>query len=390
MEPNRTLLSLVAIVKDEEKTIEKTLLSVKPWIDRWAILDTGSTDKTIEIVYKVMTGMLGTLFIEPFVDYATTRNRARALAAQCGDHPDYEKIGPSTYQLSISADETLHGGDKLRAFLESYEGDESAFLIDVRTPTGVLSYPRVLKTDSKWNYEGEIHEEPKYEGEPNREPTIAIPGCWIEYEPSDPERFATRLRERDLPILTKRVAKETGVSRCHTALLLAQTRDYLASGYPKNSWQWMQEQVSALAWYMFVLKDGDTNETMRSHALFRYLNLAESEMLDLYTSSEMLARLKPLAKLNPKHPALAYMVARHSAAVDPREGMREANRAALIAQAEVKDPNNPHDPHGLLWLSHHLAASCAKALGHGPAMKKSAAAGIAAGGPADLFKEFLE
>lgn len=387
---DRTLLSLVAIVKDEEKTIAKTLGSAKPWVDRWCILDTGSTDRTIAIVYETMAGMLGTLFVEPSADYATMRNRVRTLAAQCGDHPDYEKIGPSIYQLSLSADETLHGGDRLRAFLEAYQGEESAFLIDVRTPTGTLAYPRVLTTDSKWRYEGEIHEEPKYEGDPNREPTIAIPDCWIEYDPSDPERFAARLRERDLPILTKRAAAETGISRIHTALLLAQTRDALAMSYPKNSWQWMQEQVAALAWYMFVLKDGAANDAMRSHALFRYLNLAEGEMLDLYTSSEMLSRLKPLAKLNPKHPALAYMVARHTASVDPRDGMREANRAALVAEAEVKDPAHPHDPHGLLWLSHHLAASCAKSLGHGPAMKKSAAAGIAAGGPPDLFKEFLE
>lgn len=45
-----TLLSLVMIVKNESKIIERCLDSVKSIIDSIIISDTGSTDNTIEII----------------------------------------------------------------------------------------------------------------------------------------------------------------------------------------------------------------------------------------------------------------------------------------------------------------------------------------------------
>ena len=43
-------LSLVMIVKNESKIIERCLDSIKPIIDSIIISDTGSTDNTIEII----------------------------------------------------------------------------------------------------------------------------------------------------------------------------------------------------------------------------------------------------------------------------------------------------------------------------------------------------
>ena len=47
-------LCLVMIVKDEEDTMEKCLKSVAPYISYWVIVDTGSKDKTIEVIHKTM------------------------------------------------------------------------------------------------------------------------------------------------------------------------------------------------------------------------------------------------------------------------------------------------------------------------------------------------
>jgi hypothetical protein len=69
------LLTLAMIVKDEARTIARTLLSAKPHIDRWCILDTGSTDGTQAIVCDAMSDTPGELREELFVDFATTRNR---------------------------------------------------------------------------------------------------------------------------------------------------------------------------------------------------------------------------------------------------------------------------------------------------------------------------
>ena len=48
--PNKSLLSLVMIVKNEADTIQKVLESTKDTIDRYTILDTGSTDNTVDII----------------------------------------------------------------------------------------------------------------------------------------------------------------------------------------------------------------------------------------------------------------------------------------------------------------------------------------------------
>ena len=49
----RNLVQLVMIIKNGSDTIEQTLRSCLPFMDRWTILDTGSTDKTIEIINTV-------------------------------------------------------------------------------------------------------------------------------------------------------------------------------------------------------------------------------------------------------------------------------------------------------------------------------------------------
>ena len=42
------------IVKNEEKVIERLLRTVSPLVDWYTIVDTGSTDKTKEIITKTM------------------------------------------------------------------------------------------------------------------------------------------------------------------------------------------------------------------------------------------------------------------------------------------------------------------------------------------------
>ena len=52
-------ICLNMIVKNEAHVIERCLLSVKPFISSWAILDTGSTDSTPELVKRALAGVPG-------------------------------------------------------------------------------------------------------------------------------------------------------------------------------------------------------------------------------------------------------------------------------------------------------------------------------------------
>ena len=47
---SKPLLELVMIVKDSGEDIIPMLKAAKPYIDNWTILDTGSTDNTMNLI----------------------------------------------------------------------------------------------------------------------------------------------------------------------------------------------------------------------------------------------------------------------------------------------------------------------------------------------------
>lgn len=84
-------LCLNMIVKNEEKIIERLLSSVLPYIDSYCICDTGSTDKTQDIIQQFFSKhtISGVLFEEPFQDFG--HNRTVALQ-KCLDMDDVDYI----------------------------------------------------------------------------------------------------------------------------------------------------------------------------------------------------------------------------------------------------------------------------------------------------------
>ncbi len=153
----RPLLGLVMIVKDEAHGVVATLDTFLPWVDRVTILDTGSTDGTPDVLRDRLAqsggwyGGLGayTLHEEPFVDFATSRNRALDLHGET-----------SVFTIMPDSDDRLVDGETLRTFLERRRVNTNypAFNINVRM--GDLSYylPLVARTVAKRRYTGRVHE----------------------------------------------------------------------------------------------------------------------------------------------------------------------------------------------------------------------------------------
>jgi hypothetical protein len=73
---NKKLMALVMMIKNEEKRIEVSFDSVKNYTDTFIILDTGSTDSTIQICKDYCQKNNITLHLkeEPFVNFMTSRN----------------------------------------------------------------------------------------------------------------------------------------------------------------------------------------------------------------------------------------------------------------------------------------------------------------------------
>jgi glycosyltransferase involved in cell wall biosynthesis len=142
-------IALVLIAKNEERCLERCLRSVAPWVDEMIVLDTGSTDGTINIARTCGSRVFQFDWID---DFSAARNVALS-------HSDAD------WNLILDADEWIvSGGDSLRA---SVLGPPS--FIGVVNVASSFGTPEGSSTSVNWisrllprgiRYAGRIHEQP--------------------------------------------------------------------------------------------------------------------------------------------------------------------------------------------------------------------------------------
>lgn len=199
------MLALTMILKNEARTIGRTLASVRGCVDRWCILDTGSTDGTQAIVREAMGDVPGELHEGPFVDFATTRNRALDL---CGTD--------SQFIVWLDADDVLEGGNALRTYLSAHAGartpDREAYYLRVETPGAAFDSARVLDSAGGWRFVGAVHEVLTHPKRPP--PSHRIPGVVVKHITDDHAEARSRERwERDVALLERELARDPKASR---------------------------------------------------------------------------------------------------------------------------------------------------------------------------------
>ena len=142
------LVHYTMIVKNAGNDLEDVLIQNMKHFDRWTILDTGSTDNTIDIINKVLVGKKrGQLFQEPFINFRDSRNRCLDLA---GD----------VCKFSIMLDDTYIIKGDFRHFLNTVRGDQfsDSFSMYIQSDDTEYVSNRVLKTNRKLRYLYKIHE----------------------------------------------------------------------------------------------------------------------------------------------------------------------------------------------------------------------------------------
>ena len=145
-----SLLELVMIVKNSGDVLRDCLSSIKPYIDKWTILDTGSVDNTMDIIREELAEIDGNLYKEDFVDFSTTRNRSLELSSKT-----------CKYTIIIDDSYELHGGDKLRTFLKKNNGSSYSIRIGNLIGKKLCSYYyslRIIRSDQNLTYQGKVHE----------------------------------------------------------------------------------------------------------------------------------------------------------------------------------------------------------------------------------------
>ncbi len=142
-ELKRPTVCLNMIVKNETPVIRRCLESVKPLIDYWLIVDTGSTDGTQKMIKEFMKEIPGELYERPWINFEHNRNEALNLAKDKAD-----------YLLFIDADDML----AIEPNFKKPVLDKDAYYLNIKYSG--MSYDRIqlIRTDLEWKWVGVVHE----------------------------------------------------------------------------------------------------------------------------------------------------------------------------------------------------------------------------------------
>jgi hypothetical protein len=262
-------------------------------------------------------------------------------------------------------------------------------------------YSRVLRTDSRWRYEGIVHEQPVSPDGVSK-PSKMIPGVTVVHSESDPARKLERLLKYDLPVLTKFVDDEskTLAERARGIFFLAETHLFLAHNWPKGpddkqvpggGWFSHYMQAMALYWRHAEIADGagetalDLDSASRARFMFYYV----ASKLDILTPEELERRLTEFCTKAPHLAEARMLLAECGAQIDARRGRFLALEAYRVFHDNEKKSDQirfASTDTEVKWRSLALATRCAAALGDMKGARALAERAISAGCPKFLFK----
>ena len=212
-------ISLCTIVKNEEEMLPKCLESVKDFVDEIVIVDTGSTDNTVEIAKSFGARVLHFEWIN---DFSAARNFA---LDQC----------TTDYALVLDADEILYTEDLTKEdFLYNIEQlNNNIGLVPLHQAMSVHSVlreivdgkarmgtpvllPRIVPVDTEVRYVGIIHESPQ---SLNKQHALIITSLQVIHLGADPQwRESRNKSERNLELLMAAMDESDDITQYYSYL----------------------------------------------------------------------------------------------------------------------------------------------------------------------------
>ncbi len=191
-------IALCMIVKNESHVIERCIKSVRQLIDYVFIVDTGSTDNTIDVINQAIIdlGLQGEVVSDTWENFA--KNRSFALS-------ELRNKNFIDYALMIDADEILQFEEGFNA--EDFKSKMDMDLYDIPTRMGGISYlrPQLSSNRKNFRYAGVVHE--FLTGEFQSRETIN--GFWnVPIQDSNRNKSGNKF-EKDVEILKATLETET-------------------------------------------------------------------------------------------------------------------------------------------------------------------------------------
>jgi glycosyltransferase involved in cell wall biosynthesis len=233
-------ISAVLMVKNEHNRIRVTLDSMVRVIDSLVVLDTGSTDNTVDIIYTFGSEhkIPIRLIRYEFVDFSTSRNVVLEFA---------DKFEDIDFLLLMDCNDELRGGEELREF--AAKADSDAWLVNQEWYSGVCQTYyniRFIRPRRNWRYKGVVHEYIQNIDQPDIIVSERIPSpvCIYQDRTKDDDTSEQRF-PRDRELLLKQHQLDPTDSR--TIFYLAQTCSCL--GLNEEAYKYYEMRSKMVGFY---------------------------------------------------------------------------------------------------------------------------------------------
>ena len=154
LDSKEPVIGCLMMVKDEEARIHVSLDSVTGAVDCLIVYDTGSTDKTVEIITNHCEKHKLNLYMihGEFTNFSESRNVSL----------DYADTKSVHFLVLLDTNDELRGGDKLREFCKKeLDSKNNAYLMCQHWWSGKYDKyfnTRLIKARKSWRYKGSVHE----------------------------------------------------------------------------------------------------------------------------------------------------------------------------------------------------------------------------------------
>jgi hypothetical protein len=229
-------VGLCMIVKNEAHIIHESLSCTLPLISTYCIVDTGSTDNTIEIIKNFYTkhGISGTVHERAWKNFGHNRSEALTLCD-----------GMMDYALVIDADDTIEfptdGNQTLQNILTT---NPDACNILIKQETIEYWRSQIFKCNNNWGYTGVLHEYPS-NGKPSNKFVQLPREIFMNSRRLGSRNLVGDKPKRDIAVLLKGIEDEPNNERY--VFYLAQS--YKDDGDNLNAIKYYKKRFEMKRWY---------------------------------------------------------------------------------------------------------------------------------------------
>ncbi len=224
-------ICLNMIVKDESAVIERSIASVKPLIDSWCIVDTGSSDDTKEKIQAALADLPGKLYERPWRSMGENRTEALELAKEHGEFllltdASFVWVPKDTFKLP---DLTEH----------------DAYFGKIKMSGTSWYLPMIIRAHKNWYFDSESHaglycKEGFVQGPNLKNIVVEARGDGSRRSKED----SVKKYERDIEVFTAQIAANPRNTRA--MFYLAQS--YRDVGRPRDAAHWYLQRSQAGGW----------------------------------------------------------------------------------------------------------------------------------------------